>query len=103
MNLYNESIDLFFDGKKTTHYKSLDDENKFFLKLKRVENGINVYLKDIEKNELYLISCYDLLPERKPKILKWLECDSIFKLYREYHKFLDLEDKAFAKFIGLEN
>lgn len=100
MNLYNESIDLFFAGKKTTHYKSLDKENKFFLKLKRVENGINVYLKNIEKNELYRICCYDFLPERKPKILEWLKCSSLFDLYRQYHKFLDLEHKDFAKFIG---
>lgn len=79
--------------------KSLDKDNRFILKVKKFEDGINVYLKDTHKTEMFLICCYDFQVTNKQKILKWLECDSLFDLWRAYHKILDLEDKKLAKFI----
>lgn len=79
--------------------KSLDKDNRFILKVKKFEDGMHIYLKDTHKTDMFLVSIYDFSVTNRQKILKWLECDSLFGFWRTYHKYLDLEDKKLARFI----
>lgn len=80
--------------------KSLTKDNRYILKVKKFEDQMRVYLKDTHKKNMFFVCSYDFSVTNKPKILKWLECDSLFDFWRSYHKYTEQENKELAKYIG---